>query len=136
MEFLKAITTDGKAVFLNAAHIAHITPQPWGVEIKTSQLGETLTVYPETLEHLTDPGEILAAIKTPPTVEAGEYHALDSDECHEITELLKASGAKILAIESRRLPGGYLAPDSLIKYTATPAAAYSIRRQLDARGEV
>lgn len=136
MEFLKAISTDGKVVFLNTAHIVHIQPHPWGVAIKTSQLGETFAVYPETIEYTTDPGEILAAIKTPHAVTESEYHALDSNESNEILELLRTSGAKILAVESRRLPGGYLAPDSLIKYTATPAAAYAIQRKLDARGEV
>lgn len=136
MKFLIAITTGGREIFINAAHITHIQPHPWGVAIKTSQLGESFTVYPETIKFCTDPGQAFEAIKTPPTVTAGEYHALDGEECNEIRDLLDSSGAKILAIESRRLPGGFLAPDQLIKYTATPAALYAIQRKLDARGEV
>lgn len=136
MNMISAITTDGKKIHINTAHIVHITPQPWGVAIKTSQLGETFIVYPETIERITDPGWIVESIKKPPAVTAYEYHAEDGEESNDICEILRTSGAKIIAVESRRLPGGYLAPDQLIRYTATPAALYAISKKLDARGGV
>ena len=133
MNMLTATTTSGEKIYINTAHIVHIQPHPWGVAIKTSQLGETFIVYPETIDRIADPGWIVESIKTPPTVTNYEYHAEDGEECNEIRDILISSGAKIITIESRRLPGGYLAPDQLIKYTATPAAYFAINKKLIAR---